>query len=86
MSPAVPPQLSPNQQLQSRERTDKKTPERRKRLRPPPINIWIGNLNRHIMTLNKLNLQSKVTLLAGDIYKINVVNDEQYRQIEFIQK
>lgn len=32
-------------------------------------------------TLNKLNVQSKVTLLAEDIYKINEENDEQYRRL-----
>ena len=33
------------------------------------------------MTLNEANVQSKVTLLARGIYKINVVNDEEYRHL-----
>ena len=33
------------------------------------------------MTLNKANVQSKVILLAGGIYKISVVKDEEYRHL-----
>lgn len=33
------------------------------------------------MTLNNANVRSKVPLLAGGIYKTNVINDEEYRRL-----
>lgn len=59
--------------------------EGKKPLPPPPINLLTGNTERTYndvaKTLNRANVKSRVTLLAGGIYKINVENGEEYKRL-----